>query len=170
MGTKKPLHFRYFIKRIQEKSSMRIERDVLSAAGSGIDNATNAILCHGNLCKPTAQIGTSWITPQTPGVAIIFWVSIIHLILALLPTVVSCCKSCFCGASEEEAQASAAKFDTSNKLTGGCNSFTTIVLAILGIVCVKVDCKEMLMACVIMAFIALIIAAIQVAIAIWGVV
>ena len=31
---------------------------VLSAAGSGIDNATNAILCHGNLCKPTAQIGT----------------------------------------------------------------------------------------------------------------
>ena len=59
--------------------------------------------------------GTSWITPQTPGVAIIFWVSIIHLILALLPTVVSCCKSCFCGASEEEAQASAAKFDTSNK-------------------------------------------------------
>lgn len=116
------------------------------------------------------QIGTQWVPAKFLGidlsltgkrgdVGLIFWIAVIQLCLSVLPVIVSCCQKC-CSEEGEGNKRSA--------VAGSGNSFMTFLIGILGILAVKLDCKELLMTVVIMALISLLLTAIYLLIVICG--
>lgn len=120
------------------------------------------------------QVGTEWLPTQGSDlwnkltndnkgfedVGMIFWFSVINLILAILPTLIACFKR-ICGDEVD-------KHENKNSALSGTNTFLSLCIGITGICAVKLNCKELLSTSVILVMILLVVCILYLLLALCG--
>jgi len=124
-------------------------------------------------CPSETQFGTKW----TPVVALgldlsvnkdksqdavekMWWLYIVQLAISILPSIIACLSKC-CSDDDNRSEKRAG-------VAGGSSSLSTFLIGLFGILAIKFDCKELLMASTITAVISIILTVVYLLIMLCG--
>lgn len=124
-------------------------------------------------CPSETQLGSKWMPSMLFGVSLtlekdtsmevvekMWWLYLVQLVISILPSIIACMSKC-CSDDDNRSEKRAG-------VAGGSSSLSTFLIGLFGLLAIKFNCQELLMASTITAIISIILTVVYLLIMLCG--